>query len=226
MSLTKLIVVVDADCDVHDYARGRLAGVRQRRLRPRPAAHRRARSTTSTTPRTSSSGAARPASTRPGSCPRRATRAAAGRTRCVHGPGDVVATGRPALEGVRPVTATDRRRDRRQRPAPGQGRRVPAAGDDRALGLRAAVRLPRRADRDVRADGSVHWVHAAAGHGRDGRRAHLRDGRQPDHRPAASTPATRAPPSRELVTGAVSRAHGLDRRAASRWSSSSAPRPR
>ena len=51
LSLTKLIVVVDADCDVHDYSRGRLAGVRQRRLRPRPAAHRSARSTTSTTRR-------------------------------------------------------------------------------------------------------------------------------------------------------------------------------
>ena len=34
--------------------------------------------------------------------------------------------------------------------------------------------------------------------------AHLRDGGQPDHRPARSTRGTRVPRSRELVTGAVS----------------------
>jgi hypothetical protein len=49
--------------------RGRLAGVRQRRLRRDLWCSPRARSTTSTTPPTSSSGAARPASTPPVSCP-------------------------------------------------------------------------------------------------------------------------------------------------------------
>ena len=62
------------------------------------------------------------------------------------------------------------------------------------------------------ATGSVHWGDAAADHGRDGRRAHLRDGRQPDHRPARSTRRNPRTAKRELVTGAVSRAHRLDRR--------------
>ena len=76
MSLTKLIVVVDADCDVHDYHE-----VAWRALAtPTTAAtwsSSKARSTTSTTPPTSSSGAARPVSTPPASCPRRATPATA-----------------------------------------------------------------------------------------------------------------------------------------------------
>ena len=53
--------------------RGRLAGVRQRRLQPRRGAHEWARSTISTTRPTSSSTAASWASTPPPSCPARAT---------------------------------------------------------------------------------------------------------------------------------------------------------
>ncbi|CAM5703381.1 Menaquinone biosynthesis decarboxylase OS=Streptomyces fumanus OX=67302 GN=GCM10018772_60370 PE=3 SV=1 [Streptomyces fumanus] len=74
MSLTKLIVVVDADCDVHD-----LHEVAWRALgntdyaRDLTARSWKAPSTTSTTPPTSSSGAARRASTRRASSPRRGT---------------------------------------------------------------------------------------------------------------------------------------------------------
>ena len=112
LSLTKLIVVVDADCDVHDYSRGRLAGARQRRLRPRPAAHR---------------GPGRPPRPRvvpavlgrqgghrrdPQAARRRATRGtAAGRTMVGVGPGDGGA-GRPAAgrSTACDATAADRRR--------------------------------------------------------------------------------------------------------------------
>ena len=141
LSLTKLIVVVDDDCDPSDYHE-----VAFRAFGNVDYAHdlllTRARWTTWTTPRTSSSGAARPASTRPASCPPRAT------TRgwpeeAVMSPGDR-GQGRPTLEGVRAVTA------RRRRPRARTGQGVPAAGRDRALGVRAAVRLPGRADRDDR----------------------------------------------------------------------------
>ena len=103
---------------------------------------------------------------------------------------EVVATGGQALEGVRDVTC--RRRAPRSR---GRVEGVPAAGRDRALGLRAAVRLPGRADRDAvdRRPGALG--RPAADHGRDGRRADLRDGGEPDHRPAdrRAEPAYRQP---------------------------------
>ena len=72
-----------------------MRALRQRRLRPRPAASPRARSTTSTTPRTSSSGAARRASTRPASCPTEGytPRLAGGDGRCRP---EIVGQGRPA----------------------------------------------------------------------------------------------------------------------------------
>ena len=113
MSLTKLIVVVDDDCDVHDYARGRLAGVRQRRLRPRPAAHRgpgrppRPRLLPAVLGR--QGGHRRdPQAARPRATPRRL----AGRDG--HVDPEVVGAGRQALEGVRPLMAR-RRRARRSR---------------------------------------------------------------------------------------------------------------
>ena len=68
MSLSKLVVVVDADCDVHDYPE-----VAWRAFGNVDYAHdillTEGRSTTSTTRPTRSSGAARPASTPPASCP-------------------------------------------------------------------------------------------------------------------------------------------------------------
>ena len=63
------------------------------------------------------------------------------------------------------------------------GAQVPVAGDDRALGVRAAVRLHRRADRDVDADALGALGAAGADHGRDGVGPHGRDERQPDPRP-------------------------------------------
>ena len=59
MSLTKLIIVVDADCDVHDYPEVAWRAFGNVDYSPRPVGASRARSTTSTTPPTSSSGAAR-----------------------------------------------------------------------------------------------------------------------------------------------------------------------
>ena len=186
MSLTKLIVVVDADCDVHDYAE-----VAWRAFGNVDYAHdllltSRARSTTSTTPPTSSSGAARRASTPPASCPSEGYTRDGGWPRDGRADPEIVGQGRPALEGVRPVSSATRRAHAAAGAAVRS--RVPAAGDDRALGVRAAVRLHRRADRDVRRDRHGRTGAAAAGHDRDGRRAHVRDGRQPDHRPRDRRP--------------------------------------
>ena len=203
LSLTKLIVVVDDDCDPSRLRRGRVPGVRQRRLRARPGASPRARSTTSTTRRTSSSGAARRASTPPASCRPRAT-TAAGRSRAVDVARDRVHGG-PTLEGVRAVTAvagTGRA---------GAGAGVPAAGHDRALGVRAAVRLPGRADRDdaarrpgrlVRRCCSITIAMVGA------RTFAMAANRIIDRQIDARNPRTA---KRELVTGAVSRAHRVDR---------------
>ena len=91
------------------------------------------------------------------------------------------------------------------------GRRARScAGRDRALGVRAAVRVPRGA-RPRCARHGVQLARPAAHHGRDGRRPHVRDGRQPDHRPAHRRPQS---PYGAARTGhrRGQRAHGLDRR--------------
>ena len=162
--------------------RGRVAGVRQRRLRATTSCSPRARSTTSTTRPTRSSGAASSASTRPRKLPTE------GYTR--GWPDDDRAgprcrrAGRQALEGVRPVTTVQAATDAADGLVRvGRGARVPAPRHDRALGLRAAVRLRRRAFRDVRREQARPLGRAAAHHRRHGRRPHLRDGGQPDHRP-------------------------------------------
>ena len=82
LSLSKLIVVVDADCDVHDHSEVAWRALGNVDYAHDLLQHASARSTTSTTRRTSSSGAARSASTPPASCPTRATGGpAAGRPR-------------------------------------------------------------------------------------------------------------------------------------------------
>ena len=72
--------------------------------------------------------------------------------------------------------------------------------------------------------GRVNWADLLLDHGRDGRRADVRDGRQPDHRPAHRRPQ---PAHRPAGAGhrRGQRAHGLDRRRPSRWPSSSSRRP-
>ena len=110
---------------------------------------------------------------------------------------EVVATGRQALEGVRAVT---RRRRGRPRPVKAFLRLVA----DRALGVRAAVRLPVRADRDDRARRpACDWVDlllitvAMVG----ARTFAMAANRIIDRHIDARNPRTA---KRELVTGAVS----------------------
>ena len=150
MSLTKLIVVVDADCDVHDLHEVVLAGARQHRLRPRPDASSRVPSTISTTPRTSSSGAARRASTRRGSWPEE------GYTRDGGWPNMVESDPETADGSTAAGRSTGCERSAAAAvPAARPHQGLPAPGDDRALGLRAALRVHRRADRDVPAGTST-----------------------------------------------------------------------
>ena len=142
--------------------RGGLAGVRQRRLRARRAAHRRARSTISTTPSYEQFcggklgiDATRKLPTegyhRDGGWPRECRRWTRRRRGTVDQRWEEYGIRRGVDGGAGDRTAArDRTRSARRRSGP--GRDVPAAGDDRALGLRAAVRLHRRADRDVAAE--------------------------------------------------------------------------
>ena len=60
-------------------------------------------------------------------------------------------------------------------------------------------------------------LHAAAGHGRDGRRAHVRDGRQPHHRP----PHRRPQPAHRPARAGHRRASACAPRGPARWSRSS-----
>ena len=226
MSLTKLIVVVDADCDVHDLhevawrALGNTDYARDLTVVEGPVDHLDHASYQQFWGGKAGIDATRKLPeegyTRDGGWPEMV----------VSDPRDG-GEGRPPVEGVRPVSA--RVRDRgplraRSRPSrrPGQG--LPAAGDDRALGLRAALRLHRRADRDVRDDAQSTGASCCWSPSRWW-------GCAPSRWPATgsstarSTPATRAPPSRELVTGAVSVRYGVDRRAGRRAWSSWAPRP-
>ena len=145
-------------------------------------------------------------------CPARPA-AAATATRC----------SRPALAHALELLADDAhghtsRRDR-QSDAGAAARALRAARQDRAHGLRAAVRVRRRVSRGRR---DAVGARPALDHARDGRRALARDGAQPADRRAASTRATRAPPaaSSRAASSRVAQVVALLRSRRSRSSSS------
>ena len=154
MSLAKLIIIVDADCDVHDYTE-----VAWRAFGNVDYAH----DLLATTGPVDHLDHGSYQQFWGGKIGIDATRKwpEEGYTRGLAARGDHGAGGdgdrRPALEGVRAVTTAVPPAS----PSFGAPRRtrqgVPAAGDDRALGLRAAVRLPGRAYAGFSVSGTVHW---------------------------------------------------------------------
>jgi 4-hydroxy-3-polyprenylbenzoate decarboxylase len=190
MSLTKLIVVVDEDCDVHDYqevafrAFGNVDYDRDLLLTQGPVDHLDHASYQQFWGGKAGLDATRKLPTE-------------GYTRAGRGDDDGARggrAGRQAVEGVRAVTSLA------ERPA---GQVVPAAGGDRALGVRAAVRVPVGAGRDGSAGTGVHWVDlllvtvAMV----SGRTFAMAANRILDRHIDALNPRTA---NRELVTGAVS----------------------
>ena len=206
LSLTKLIVVVDDDCDVHDYAEvafrafGNVDYAHDLLLTEGPVDHLDHASYQQFWGGKAGVDATRKLPDR-GLHPRLAGGDA-------HVARRSSATGRQALEGVRHLMAAVDGTGAE----PGRVKSLPAAGDDRALGVRAAVRLPVGADRDAgrRRPGATGCdlllITVAMVGGADGR-----DGRQPDPRPAhrRAEPAYRRPRAGHRRG---ERADGLDRR--------------
>ena len=188
LSLTKLIVVVDDDCDVHDYhevafrAFGNVDYAHDLLLTAGPGRPPRPRVVPAVLGRQGGHRRHPQAADRglhPG--------LAGGDARCRR-------RSSPWSTSAGRSTASDDRG--RRPPPPARSRAFLRLVDDRALGLRAAVRLPGRADRDAAstAAGSTGCdlllITVAMVGG-----PHVRDGRQPDHRPAdrRAEPAYRQP---------------------------------
>ena len=153
MSLTKLIVVVDADCDVHDLhevswrALGNTDYARDLTVVEGPVDHLDHASYQQFWG--GKAGIDATAQVARGGLHARRRLAAHGRVRPADGGDWSTAAGRSTASREQRIRSASRSR------AGDQG--LPAPRDDRALGLRAALRLHRRADRDVPWDRHVHW---------------------------------------------------------------------
>ena len=195
LSLSKLIVVVDEDCDVHDYAEvafrafGNVDYAHDLLLTSGPGRPPRPRVLPAVLGRQG----------RRGRDPQAADR---GLHPGLAGGDDDVAGGRSRwwTSAGRSTGSRDRRRGRR----PGKVRAFLrlVAIEHSVFALPFAYLSALTAMDARRRAGPLG--RPAADHRGDGRRADLRDGGEPDHRPARSTRRTRVPPNRELVTGAVS----------------------
>ena len=158
LSLSKLIVVVDSDCDVHDYAEvawrafGNVDYAHDVRAHGRPGRPSRPRVLRAVLRRQARRRRDPQAADR-GVPPRRRL---AGRGACCRPRRSALVERRWREYGIGPGAGDDRDQvtvsDDSRRPRRTWCAEVPAAGDDRALGVRAAVRLHRRAHRDVAAD--------------------------------------------------------------------------
>ena len=164
LSLSKLIVVVDADCDVHDYAEvawrafGNVDYAHDVLHTVGPVDHLDHASYEQfwggklgrrRDPQAADRGLPAGAAGRRSACSTTATTARVERRWREYGIGRWQSMTDPVAIRCDVDLDAAPRRDRRARWRASAGPEVPAPGDDRALGLRAAVRLHRRADRDV-----------------------------------------------------------------------------